>query len=682
MKLDHAAPVWAGTQTTRRLFPAIIPVVAPALALLLAFGAAAQGPGLGTAADERLLLQEIPSVYAASKYEQKVTEAPSSVSIITADEIKKYGYRTLADILRSVRGLTVTYDRNYSYIGLRGFTRSGDYNARVLVMVDGHRLNDPVYDGVILGTDFVLDVDLIDRIEIVRGPSSSLYGSNALFGVINIITRSGRDFQGVEGAASAGSLDTYTGRLSGGYRFQNGIEPVLSGSFLTSQGQRRLFFPEFVEPAVSDGVVRDRDGDQAYQLFGKGAWRDFTLTAAYNRRTKEIPTASFGTVFGAREETVDSQGFIDLAYDHTFGPAWRVSGRLTYDHYYYRGLYPYAAEDRSVVENVDPSLGEAAGGELQVSSTVFNRHRLTLGTDVRYAFHLNQDTYDRDPFFQYLRSREASIHWGIYAQDEVTLPSNLILNAGLRYDHYDSFGGTTNPRVALIYAPWPETTLKGLYGTAFRAPNAYERFYVSPTIKVDPNLGPEKITTYELILEQAIGAHLRGTVVGFYYMLDNIINLVTDPEDGLTVFRNSGSTRAKGAELELEGRSANGVSGRVSYTYQDAEDAGSGRPVPGSAQHLAKVNLIVPLWRDRLFLGLEGQYQSRRPLERGGHLKDFYLANVTLLSVNLPLKGLDLSASVYNVLDTRYQDPAGAEFRQAGIEQDGRTFRLKLTYGF
>jgi outer membrane receptor for ferrienterochelin and colicins len=680
--MDHTAQVLAGAQTKLRRLLAIIPLATAALQLLVAFRADAQDPGEGRATDEQVLLQEIPSVYAASKYEQKVTEAPSSVSIITADEIKKYGYRTLADILRSVRGLTVTYDRNYSYIGVRGFSRSGDYNARVLIMVDGHRLNDPVYDGVIIGTDFVLDVDLIDRIEIVRGPSSSLYGNNALFGVINVITRRGRDFQGVEGAGSVGSFSTYTARLSGGYRFQNGLEPVLSGSYLSSHGQSRLFFPEFAEPGVSDGIARDRDGDRAYQLFAKSAWRDFTLTAAYNRRTKEVPTASFETVFDEREETVDSQGFIDLAYDHAFGPAWRVSGRLAYDRYYYRGLYPYAGENGSIVKNIDPALGEAVGGELQVSTTVLPRNRLTLGSDFRYSFSLDQDNFNESPFFRFLRSRETGIHWGIYAQDEVTLLSNLILNAGIRYDHYDSFGSTVNPRLALIYTPWKTTTFKALYGTAFRAPNAYERFYVSPTIKMNPDLGPEKITTYELIAEQAIGANLRGTVVGFYYKLDDVINLVTDPEDGLEVFRNSGSIQAKGVELELEGRWANGVSGRVSYTYQDAEDASSGRPAPGSAAHLAKVNVILPLWRERLFLGLEGQYQSRRALERGGSLKDFFIANVTLFSVSLPVKGLDLSASVYNVLDTRYRDPVGAELRQTGIEQDGRTFRLKLTYAY
>ena len=113
------------------------------------------------------------------------------MTIVTAGEIKRYGYRTLADILRSVRGFFVTYDRNYDYVGVRGFGRPGDYNSRVLLLVDGHRINDNVYDTASIGTEFPVDVDLIDRMEIIPGPSSSLYGNNAFFGVINIITRKG-----------------------------------------------------------------------------------------------------------------------------------------------------------------------------------------------------------------------------------------------------------------------------------------------------------------------------------------------------------------------------------------------------------------------------------------------------------------------------------------------------------
>lgn len=154
---------------------------------------------------EDLLFQDIPSVLTASKYEQKVTEAPSSVSIVTAAEIRRYGYRTLADILRSVRGFYTTYDRQNQYLGVRGFGRPGDANTRILVLLDGARVNNNIFDVAGIGSEFNIDVDLIDRVEIVRGPGSSLYGSNAFFAVVNVITRRGRDLQGVELAAAAGS---------------------------------------------------------------------------------------------------------------------------------------------------------------------------------------------------------------------------------------------------------------------------------------------------------------------------------------------------------------------------------------------------------------------------------------------------------------------------------------------
>jgi outer membrane receptor for ferrienterochelin and colicin len=103
-------------------------------------------PEVPVEAEEELLFKDIASVYTASKYEQKITEAPSKVSIVTDDEIRRYGYRTLADILRSLPGFYVSYDRNYSYVGVRGFGVPGDYNTRVLMLVDGHRINDNIYD--------------------------------------------------------------------------------------------------------------------------------------------------------------------------------------------------------------------------------------------------------------------------------------------------------------------------------------------------------------------------------------------------------------------------------------------------------------------------------------------------------------------------------------------------------
>jgi iron complex outermembrane receptor protein len=272
----------------------------------------------------------------------------------------------------------------------------------------------------------------------------------------------------------------------------------------------------------------------------------------------------------------------------------------------------------------------------------------------------------------------------LYLQDEFTIFKNLILNAGVRYDHYSTFGSTVNQRAALIYNPFEKTTFKFLYGSAFRAPNVYELYYQSSAANqlANPNLKPEKIKTYEQIYEQYIGNNLRGTVTGFYYTIDDLIVLASDP-NGL-IYKNIAKVEAKGVETELEGKLENGLTGRTSYSYQEATDSATDQPLKNSPKHLAKLNVTVPLLREKVFLGIEEQFTSRRKTLAGNFAKSFYLTNLTLFSQNL-LKNLELSASVYNLFDYNYGNLGGEEHALAGmdiIRQDGRVFRVKLTYRF
>jgi outer membrane receptor for ferrienterochelin and colicins len=264
---------------------------------------------------EELLSLRIESVYGASGFKQKVTEAPASVTIVTADEIRKHGYRTLADILRTVTGLYVTYDRNYSYLGVRGDGLPGQYNNSISLLIDGHRLNDNVFEGNLIGTDFLLDVDLIDRVEVIRGPNSSLYVASAFLGVINIITKGGQDLQKVSAAGTVGSNGTYQGRLSYGNKFNHGIEVLFSTSFYSSHGPNQLFFKEFDNPATNNGVALNADDDEFHQFFANVSWRGFTLQGVFGSREKGIPTASFGSAFNVTAtRTIDQRGYFDLGY--------------------------------------------------------------------------------------------------------------------------------------------------------------------------------------------------------------------------------------------------------------------------------------------------------------------------------------------------------------------------------
>ena len=147
-------------------------------------------------------------VFGASERLQPVTEAPASVSFITAEEIARYGYRTLADILRGVRGMYVTDDRNFSFVGARGFGKPGDYNSRILLLVNGHRVNDNVFGQAEIGAEFGLDPAMFERVEIIRGPASSLYGDSAFFAVVNVITKTGASLDGSIGDLETGTLGT------------------------------------------------------------------------------------------------------------------------------------------------------------------------------------------------------------------------------------------------------------------------------------------------------------------------------------------------------------------------------------------------------------------------------------------------------------------------------------------
>ena len=236
-------------------------------------------------------------VYGASKHLQKLTQAPASVTIVSSDEIRKYGYRTLAGALRNVRRLYVTYDRNYAYGGMRGFNRPGDFSTRILLLVNGHRLNDNVYEQAFIGTDFPVDVDLIDRIEVIRGPSSSIYGTNAFFAVVNVITRQGRSLKGAQASAELASYGTLKGRVSYGAELKNGLDLTLSGTFYSSQGHERLYFPEFDSPSTHNGFAGNADDDEHHQFFGNLTYRDFTVRGVYPSRDKSIPTGSFDTIF-------------------------------------------------------------------------------------------------------------------------------------------------------------------------------------------------------------------------------------------------------------------------------------------------------------------------------------------------------------------------------------------------
>lgn len=626
---------------------------------------------------ERLMTMEVVS---ASKFPQRLAEAPALVTVITAADIKEYGHRTLADVLRSIRGLYVSYDRNYSYLGVRGFSRPGDYNTRVLLLVDGYRFNDNVYDQASIGTEFPIDVDLIERVEFVPGPGSSVYGGNAFFGVINVITKRGADIGGGEAAGSAGSHRSATGRASYGRRLDNGADLLLSMTAHRSRGQD-LYYPEFVPLGIADGMARGLDGDRYRQLFARFSYRGWALQAVHGERDKDVPTAPYGTVPampGTR--TTDASTYLDLKYYSAPAAGVELTSRLYYGRYAFDGSYIYDAPP--LYRNRDVARGEWWGAEAKMVSSAIDRHKLVLGAEYQRDTRQQQQNYDEQPYALNLDDRRSGVRAGIFLQDELALHDKLRLNAGLRYDHASGFRGIFNPRLGLIAEPFERTHVKLLYGTAYRAPNAYERFYAVPGPggqKVNPDLRPERIRTSELVIEHFLHDSFRVSGSLFRYTIEDHINATVDPADGLTVFRNINGVRATGFGVEAERVWPWGARSRASYSYQRAEDE-TGARLTNSPRHLAKLNASAPLPGGWLRAGAELQYTSaRRTLS--GETGGFWLGNLNLGAERLA-PGLEASLGLYNIFNRRYADPGGTEHMQDAILQDGRSIRIKFLYRF
>ncbi|MDP3718953.1 MAG: TonB-dependent receptor [Acidobacteriota bacterium] len=621
---------------------------------------------------EDLLAVEVIST--ASKFPQSVKEAPASITVISAEEIRRFGYRTIADALRAVRGFYSSYDRNYTYVGMRGFSRPGDYNTRLLLLVDGHRINDGVYDMAPLGTDFLFDMSLIERIEIIRGPGSSLYGSNALFAVINVITKSGASRSGVQADLMGGSLGTRRAAGSYGRVFGDGREVLIGGSGYFSDGQRNLYYPEFDTDGVP-AIARDLDRDEATSVFGSLSAGRFSVRAGAVHRAKQVPTASYGTVFGDdRERTDDDRGFVTGVYDGPVGKGWLATARLGYDYYGYQGAYPYAEGDDTVMFT-DDSTAHAVTGELTARRQAGRMHMVSAGVEVRRDLQNRQTAHDGSS--QYLDVDVPATKLGLYVQDEMRPASWLLLNAGLRVDRFSDFGTHVTPRAGLVLLPRPQTAVKVLYGRAFRAPNPYERYYYTAQAARGLLLRPEQIRSTELVWEESLSAKVRLTMTAFDYDMQRIIEQrATDVED--IFFENAGRIRGRGIEAEIEARFDNGIVARASHTFARVRDHERDEATSNSPQHMSTVSLQVPL--SRVVVAVEGQRVGERLDLSGVPVSGFFAPNLTVTTPASQRIGFSLS--VYNALNRSYNDPGAEEHLQASIRQDGRTMQLRLHVRF
>ncbi len=650
------------------------------LVLAAPSAAAAQSPLSGLSLEDLMKL-DAGQVFGASERLQPVTEAPASVSFITADEIARYGYRTLADILRSVRGMYVTDDRNFSLLGTRGFAKPGDYNSRILLLVNGHRVNDNIFGQAEIGAEFGLDPATFERVEVIRGPASSLYGDSALFAVVNVITKTGASLGRPAIAVEGGSLGSGLVRGTLG-KVAHGIDLALSATYENSRGLGQIYYPAFDSPETNRGIADHLDGEGTKEFYSRLAFKDLTFTGTYGNRRRDVSTASFGTIFNEQdfpEQTIDRHTMLDAQYSHLVNGT-RVTLRGSYDRYSYDAVYPLAEPDQ-IQPNVLLVAGlgarlTASGG---ITRTLRGRQTVRAGVEFINNPHQDQTANYTDPAYELLDSVRSSGQTAVYAQDELKVAPWLILNGGLRYDSYEEFH-RASPRAAVIFLPSTMESFKYLFGRAFRAPNSSE---LNTTYYGESVLGlrPESIDTHEFVWERYTNDWLRTAASIYWYKAEDLITVVGDSSTLSTVsFVNQGEVRAKGVEFEAQMRLKGESRALVSYALQRAAEQDTGAELANSPRHVAKARLSLAGPTPASFISIEGQYWSGRRTVVGTEVAG---AAVFAVTWTQPLgHRAELFATVRNVLDTEFADPASDQHRQETIPQNGRTARIGVRWTF
>ncbi|MDR7336027.1 TonB-dependent receptor [Roseateles asaccharophilus] len=615
-------------------------------------------------------------VQGPSRYAQSLMDAPAAVTVIGRDEASRLGHQTVGDMLARLPGVYIGNSRSYSSLGLRGFNRPGDYSSRTLMALDGQRLNDAIYDQGLPQLELPVTAEWVKRVELVQGPGSSIYGSNALLGVVNIVTLDGADAPGLSMNGSLG--ENRQRRMN----MQYGAADAGGGDLFVGFNAQRLdgedlYLPELGTP---DGWVRGLDGERQVSLLAKyrhGAWRS-SVTAV--RREKDAPTAPYGTLAGEAGTTyVDSLVLGEVAYDEGWQSDLRRSLRVSMAHYDFTGSYVFGEPAQRLV-NRDEAHARWLTLEGRVLWRGLLNHELMAGAELRTAPHVVQRNYDADPYGLKLDSNVSQDFAAAYVQDQWRLTPTLQLTSGLRLDHVRGYSPAFSPRAVLAFRPDERESFKLVWARSFRTPNAYERFYDDGGTSqlANPALKPERLNSIEAAWEYLLPTGQALSANAYYTRMNRLIELVplSDEPDAVVQSRNVGRVSLRGVDLAIEQRVAGGWLWRASASWMYARNE-AGERLSNAPAWMFKGHVISPEWW-RWQLGVEwsvlgprmGRVEVPATAVVNAHLRWRFAPQQTL------------ALHVANALDRRNFDPSTPDTPLDVIPQPRRSVRLDWTVSF
>ncbi|QFT21084.1 Colicin I receptor precursor [Pseudomonas sp. THAF187a] len=622
---------------------------------------------------EVLMLE--PTVVSATSTKRALKDVPASVAVITAEDLSRRPVRDLEDALRGSEGL------QFNGIGMsrRGISIRGMSSEHTLVLIDGKRISPSA--GAIAHSDFDLGwvpVEAIERIEVVRGPMSSLYGSEALGGVVNVITRKATDtWLGsgfVEGGVREDGLGGQT-HQAGGY-VSGPLLPGVLGLVLNAESQRQQETPDFDSRNLSELEGRNgNSGGATLSWTPDDAQRiDFGYESGRERRWRNSETGGGASRDYEATDIIERERW-SLA--HSGDWLWGSSQLRAYRNQLERKNSRSGGAVPSSPQRLTDSVVD---GNLSVP--LLDMHRVTVGGEWR-----KEELEDRSVN---ARGEDEALHRAVFLQDEIAFSPAWSLTLGSRFDKHEQFGWENSPRVYLLHHLNDQLTLRAGVGKGFKAPSLKQ---LSPgysavggggrfTIVGNPDLQPETNTSYELGADyQAQGWSLSGML--FENDVEDLIQTVCVASCGvrgreLRNYENVDKARIRGVELGAGVDLSSTLSWKLNYTYLDARNRTLGQRLGDRSRHLAN---SVLQWQPTStfeaqlrteYIGSQLTYSSNVAYSLPAYSL-WHLEMSQKLSSNLTLRG-----GIENIGDERLADQS----ERFVYAEPGRTYHVGLVATF
>lgn len=686
--------------------------------LLLILLGISTSPGVLAQAEEEALTRAFGDedfISIATGVRQPIYLAPAVASVITADDIRAMGATDLDQVLRSVPGLhTSIAPRGYLPI----YTIRGIYsenNPQVLVLI-----NDIPITNLYVGNRGELwggmPINNISRIEIIRGPGSSMYGADAFAGVINILTKTIENNEGTEIGARAGSFDSQEAWLLHARRWRN-FDIALSLEVQRTDGHERIIESDIqsaldglflTDASYAPGPVHLRkESVDARADIAHGNWR---LRLGYQGRYDMGAGAGVALALDPIGSGKSERFNADLTHETVLSQNWDLTSTLSYFQTAvetdlvlfppgaFGGAFPDGVQGRPYVyeRHTRFSLSAFYHG--------FKKHSLRVGAGVIHGdmYRVRElKNYDQDstgipiPLGSlvdvsndfdrvFMRPDDRLVFFG-FAQDEWHIAQDWRLTSGVRYDHYSDFGDTVNPRIALVWQANQNITSKFLYGRAFRAPAFNELYNINnPVALGNSYLKPETIDTYEVALTFRNTRKLQTGINLYHYVMSDVIRFA-EPS-----FRaeNQGEIQGQGVELEARYEASRSVGILANYAYQDSEDKESGSNIANAPKHMV---YLRGNWRPHVDWTINAQTywvidRAREPDDPRTAIDNYVMTDLTL-RYNPAHRPWEIAASVRNVFNEDAREPSprlqnGVPMIANDLPLADRSFYIEARYRF